>query len=603
NGYARATTDENGIAIAGALRPIMYWASLFAAGYADEHRVSISVTDEPGAVIERHIRLRPGAQVSGTVRYPNGDPAVDARVYAWASPSSRSRAPSNGGLDGETRTDESGRWHFTLAAGTYRISTSLERWGARLPLVCDGRTPRPDLDMELSSGLIYRAVRGLIRAGQFIAARGVQRRIAGTVVDTHGQPVARARVNLLMTNLKSSEMTMILAQDQTDANGRFDIEDLEWLTYDMRVDPPGSQLGDAKSALQRVTTGDLNVTFVLATSGAITGRVLLDGVPLTSCTLQLTNHVTSMIKTIDGRFAWPRLAPGTYRLVLLGDGMRRVVLEALVIASGATLDLGDIAMTRGQPIAGIVRDASGVPVRGARVVVGRMHRTLASTAFDGRYEATTDEAGAYAFAGVDPHAMYKSHIWAIHATVGASLVHELSSADSVLDFTLLPTGTIRGKVVGARGGTPSVHAIRADEAERARFTLTEDGVFELFDLPIGDYVVNVVLGSGPPAASMNVTVEANRTHELAFSVVSTAVSLTVRVPHQPDRRLQFEPVTKGAGIDGGGRGVWRHGDEDQWSFSFVRPGSYRASLDGKRWTTVTVAASPAKQTIDLRKRL
>lgn len=43
------------------------------------------------------------------------------------------------------------------------------------------------------------------------------------------------------------------------------------------------------------------------------------------------------------------------------------------------------------------------------------------------------------------------------------------------------------------------------------------------------------------------------------------------------------------------------GGEDRCTFDFVRPGTYRASLDGKQWRTITIDSMPAEQTFDLRR--
>jgi len=76
--------------------------------------------------------------------------------------------------------------------------------------------------------------------------------------------------------------------------------------------------------------------------------------------------------------------------------------------------------------------------------------------------------------------------------------------------------------------------------------------------------------------------------------------LTVRVPAGRGKDLVLEPTSDGAAVGGRWRGIMVMGDEDRCSLEFVRPGDYRASLDGEQWRTVTIASSPVEQTIDLR---
>jgi len=80
---------------------------------------------------------------------------------------------------------------------------------------------------------------------------------------------------------------------------------------------------------------------------------------------------------------------------------------------------------------------------------------------------------------------------------------------------------------------------------------------------------------------------------------SSTVRLIVRVPSGRGRYLRLEAASEGAGIGDANRSSIGMGNEDRCRFDYVKPGTYRASLDGKTWTSVRVATAPAEQTIAL----
>jgi hypothetical protein len=63
----------------------------------------------------------------------------------------------------------------------------------------------------------------------------------------------------------------------------------------------------------------------------------------------------------------------------------------------------------------------------------------------------------------------------------------------------------------------------------------------------------------------------------------------------------IEPVGEGAGVGARSRMISGRGAEEHCHLSFVRPGDYRLSLDKITWTPLRLAASPAEQTVDLRR--
>ena len=608
NGLERATTDASGTAIARGLAPRLYHGFLLAEGFADE-RLTISPHEDPGGVEERFITLRRGARIEGLALDSKGEPLADAWVWVVSS--------TEGTLRYDAWSKHDGRWHFYAVAGSYRLFAST-RDGARsgeIQLDCDGHTPHSDLVVRLGSPSIQKVVSSVVAAAKRFVTGSQPRRIAGVVVDAAGEPVARATVLVLEASADTSGSIMYTRNsDQTDAFGRFDIADLDADEYDVIIEPPRwTSDRRERPAPHRVRTGDLDLKLALPLSGTISGRVLLDGIPLPYFGVSLTPPRVSGgspmgVRDQDGCFKLKHVVPGTWRLALLGPGTRLKVIEDITVEPGHTVSLGDIVMERGQRVAGHVRDSSGAAVAGARVIVGRWTRIagteqsrLAQSFFD-HFEATTDANGAYLLDGIDAHHPLSRtpQMWATHLAAGVSTIRELLPTDSAVELDLVGAGDIEGAIEGLRGGRPTAFATRGDEPQRARMAFPDkNGTFRFEDLPVGEYVVSLDVGS-EQVSSENVTVVANQTTSVRITMATSSVHLTLIVPPDRGKDLQFEPTSEGAGIGGRVRGISGRGTEDRCSFDFVRPGEYRASVDGKNWRAITIAASPAEQTIDLR---
>jgi hypothetical protein len=342
--------------------------------------------------------------------------------------------------------------------------------------------------------------------------------------------------------------------------------------------------------------------------------VLLDGAPLSYFGISRTKArvfggTPQGVRASDGRFELRHVTPGTWRISLLGPGTRLKIVEDVVVEAGQTVALGDVAMERGHRVTGQVRDRSNAVVVGVSVHVGHwvrlpgLERSILENSFFGRFEATTDANGAYAFDGIDAHQMPRlPHIWATHPSTGVSLIRELRPTEDSIDFVLVATGHIEVAVEGLRGGRPVAHAVRDDEPEYARMGFLDDSgrKFRFEDLPIGEYVVCLDEGASDVPASASATVVANTTTRVTLAITSSSVRLTVRLPRGRSRDLIFEPTSEGAGVGGRMRMVSTHATEDACTLEFVRPGSYRASLDGKQWSAITIASRPSEQMIDLR---
>ncbi|MDB4959803.1 MAG: hypothetical protein JWO36_7372 [Myxococcales bacterium] len=609
-----ATTDANGTATIRGLAPGSHDGWLHSAGYQSE-RVSLLVRQDPGGVVEKFVTLEHGARIEGVVVGPFGKPIPEASVWCQRA--------KDGSYVAAVMSTADGRWHLHASAGTYHLTAGTKALGriAGRMLSCDGRTPQRNVVIRLGPTSAPYVLVALLRAGERLVRRGDRSRIAGVVVDERGRPASQVELRLVNTSARGSRWT-----GQSDARGRFDVDGLESGEYDIIADWSGPWFSRDEGARQRVRTGDTNIKrvrtgdtnikLVLDAGSTVTGRVLLDGNPLPYYGLRLLAErdgpwggMPIGVRSGDGRFTLRHVDPGRWRIALMGPGTRLVTSDEFTIAHGQTLDVGDIAMARGQPVHGYVRDQSGAAVAGARVIIGRPFGLTTRPSrleqwFTGQYETTTNAEGAYTFDGIDTygeHMRLPEIVWAKHFSAGVSVMRELPRGDATIDLLLIGCGRIAGIVQGFRAGHAIARARREDEPASARMSsVDQEGRFQFEDLPPGDYVISLDLHISMQVSPTNVTVVANQTATAMFEMQSSCVELTVKVPAGRSNDLLIESTVPGAKVGDGFRMTGLMRTEERCHFAFVQPGVYRISLDGKTWKRIVVRASPAEQTFDLR---
>jgi protocatechuate 3,4-dioxygenase beta subunit len=313
------------------------------------------------------------------------------------------------------------------------------------------------------------------------------------------------------------------ATSVADAHGRFDLGGLEPGEYSVRAAWPGGRERLAGSLrAEHVKTGNRSVEIVVARPATLTGRVLLDGVPLQSFGLLLTSHpeypfagVADPIRTNDGRFVLRDVEPGTWGLVVVGPRTGRKIIEKIVIEAGKAVDLGDIAMPHGLRITGHVRDAGG-PVAGATLAIGRSGLSSDSDPpqqkwVRGEFETTTDASGAYVFDGVAPWSGKRpARIVALHPDHG-STSQTVPDHDATIDLVLQPAGGIDGTVEGLLDRFGMV-VVEHDGVDRSRSVVrvNASGGFHVDGLPPGNYVLSMPSPEHAAPTPVSVTVLANQ---------------------------------------------------------------------------------------------
>ncbi len=364
-----------------------------------------------------------------------------------------------------------------------------------------------------------------------------------------------------------------------------------------------------------------------ASSGSIKGRVLFEGKPVSHCGIAFTQpHVRfsgghETIRAPDGCFALAGLGAGTWQLMLVGPVTRTKQLEPITLNDGELVDLGDIVLESGRRIAGLVRDASGAPVAGARVFIGSGPGEPRSpdeiiARLIGRYATSTDSRGMYAVEGVDiPKGTGPRYLWATKSLIGASRPRELQGDDSKVDLVLHRTGSIRGVVEGVGGRLPFVFTRSPEEPEQARRVLTEtNGEFWFDDVPAGEYDVCLRVPQAVHAPPVRVTVVEEQVAFVTLTMVTSAVQLTITVPPgcgvglvlaSADSKTPEPEELTPKFIMTETRIKMKNGPSPPWSgkesvmFQYLLPGRYRASIDGETWTPIVVAAAPEHQCFEI----
>jgi len=225
-----------------------------------------------------------------------------------------------------------------VQAGAYRIE--LDRPGAYLVSVERGSRRNAFLIDVPSSG------------EQRVNLELPEGGISGRVTDSDGRPAAGIRVTAEpSTSFSFNRFDPRSAS--TDADGRYELDDLDPGTYALRVGSRGwgrggGSTGDAfgVAVVEGVevnatsVTGGVNVR--LSSPGRVIGQVVgKDGEPLAGATIfvrEASGRPVDAISTVrsgsDGRFSYSRVNPGTYVVSARGDGQASETVDGVVVSAG-----------------------------------------------------------------------------------------------------------------------------------------------------------------------------------------------------------------------------------------------------------------------------
>lgn len=309
------------------------------------------------------VRLRPGVEIFGVIRGPNG-PIADALIVAEEGSSLVTRSVA------KTHADAEGRYRLRPLGGVLSLRVSAPGFG------------ETERKVELARGLGSEASRN----EEFtLSAR--DRRLEGQIRDSGGFPVRGASVRIV------SGPSARGARTTSDEYGNFLLPNLSRGSYRLSV-----LSSEFPTATQTVTTEGTH-EIRLALGGTIYFRLLdrhnrgaLAGMRVDALGPQ--KERSSVVTNQDGVAIFPKLRVGAWKLRVQQPGY--VALESRVIVQAPRSGNADRAeqtaeLSRGASLAGILRDHDGNRVAAARVFLGSSSTV---TDQDGRFRLSDVPTGS-----------------------------------------------------------------------------------------------------------------------------------------------------------------------------------------------------------------
>jgi hypothetical protein len=504
------------------------------------------------------VRVTAGGALFGKVVDLDGKPVAGVKV----------------GAQQEARIDS---WNATTdAQGRYEMRGLPE--GSYMVMRWVGRAGYPDYHATIVAG--QRTEQDLVVDDD---------RIEGIVVDTKGAPLAGVWVGEDYEDVT------------TDARGRFAIVLHKGRSHSLRARRDKAEL--TRSPAIEVEGSAKDVKFVLEDGAVVTGRVLLDGKPVTDYALALApardEDTLAMegrtLHASDGKFTVREVTPGDWRVVIAAEGCDVAFTEPKQVAPGKSIDVGDIVLTRGRRVTGHVRDANGEPVAGARVILNyepdRWDSPL-QVRFEAKAETVSDASGAFVFDGISRRTQHsRMAVRAKHP------VHGFVTKDLEGDSIDLAFGPAMGGIDGVIENFVGDETFFAAGDQTA--AVNRAGEFHFDGLPAGTYRIAESMESHHRRIKpVTVIVEAGRRTKVRVHVDMQTVALRVRVVGDCDEVVRFTTQDQSSSGVAGELTC----EKRIATLPFVAPGTYRACDWKTRCATIVVPPSPLVQSIELQLR-
>ncbi len=445
--------------------------------YAANRDVGIPI--EPGQLVEKELRFSFGADYSGRVIDEDGEPVADSLV--WIAPPDP-RMGFGPGTRRETHTDVTGAFRI-VGARVGPVVVTAERED-----LCSARTETiwgeaggstEDLVLELKRGLAIR----------------------GRVLLPDGSPAVEAGIELA----PSAPGGGAAQTDQphwretlADGGGEFSFTGLEQIEYEI--------VAEARSLRARrsgVVGGTEDLVLQLRESGTLTGIVVGDDEsPIASFRLEFwpegrsEERLAAAFASEDGRFEVEGLFEGPWHLEARADGWLSppddMTFDYPVPVEGLT-----VVLERAARVAGIVRNAAGVPVAKSDVVLTGAGADSERSPVTGRglpvAEKRTSGDGAFVLQNV------RSGVYELRADHEAhapseTIALELMPGDTIddLELRLAAGGAITGEVYDEAGAPDAGRRINCDSnlaGDSGSAVTDAAGGFEIGPLAAGPYSV------------------------------------------------------------------------------------------------------------------
>lgn len=401
--------------------------------------------------------LRPGGTIEGVVLDLDGRPVPGARVVVAGAHFENTKS----GVDGRFKVEG-------LPAGRFQVSAMLQQervvsWTAQAEVTL-AEAERREIVLKPKPGAL----------------------VAGVVISPAGEPVAEAQVMGWARPADGGYEPGGMATDKSGPDGRFRLRTLPAGEVTVMTQAKGFSPQQVKARAP-----DSNLVIKLEQADVVAGRVVDEqGAPVKQFRIS-----SRPFDTQDGRFEMP-VRRGKFELVFeaMGFAQRGVSVEA---KSGRT-DLGDVRLSKGRAIEGVVVDAStGKPVAGALVDVGLDDRGGSPELSERLGAVKTDAAGRYRLEAVDPSS---AMIMATHQDYPATS-RKLAPFEAKVDLAFQPGVLLRVMVVDAQDAPVQRAWVRAMTKGATPEVLEAEGtagVYVTKSLRPGTYTLRVMTRGGTP---------------------------------------------------------------------------------------------------------
>lgn len=420
----------------------------------------------PGDVV---IALKMGAKVRGQVVDLDGVPAPGVQV--------NSRAEGRERRSERASTDAEG--HFLLEgmeAGRHTLTAVQKEDGLR--------TWTAQAVVTLAEGATAEVV---LRPNAGVA-------VAGVVLSDRGEPAPEVTVTGWAESKDGGVEPAGASMARTDSEGRFRLRTLPAGGLTLMAQPK-----NGPTTTSRVLVPDEHLVLRLKSATTVSGRVVDEqGKPIKSFSL-----LGVPIDSEDGRFERPA-RPGKDTLAIDAEGFAQHIFE--VDLKPGPNDVGDVTLSRGRPLTGVVTDAqTHQPVEGALLDVGASEPKGTVFLSERNGAVRTDAEGHYRFASVDPTSSWISVTHPSYVTTHKPLAPFMTS----LDLALGSGGTLTVKVMDALGQPVRESRVMASSnVEWKPFAPTAPGVFTAAGLAPGPWQVRVQVRSQAKYRPLEVEVKA-----------------------------------------------------------------------------------------------
>ncbi len=326
-----------------------------------------------------------------------------------------------------------------------------------------------------------------VRSDIVIALPQGERSVSGRVVDVQGEPMAGVEVEAFGRRNNIVPKTLVTGPDGAFAFHGIQTEDFFWIR--------GHRDGWISRDIQ--TEVDLNdidgLELIMERPSALVGRVVdRQGKPVSGASVSARVQGIAQYRTrtnrssTRGRFAFPRLVPGTYIIKAGRSDAARVELGAVTLVAGE--ETRDIVLTMGEgpseEIAGRVVDAQGAPLPWAAITfegTQNASRSGNATADDrGRFHLKNLEAGLY-------------QLWFHKNDYARTVLPDVATGTHDAVATMFPPARVSGTVrYGASGAPVENYVVRAIAGERDYFSRNDlPGATNILD-PSGKFALDKV---------------------------------------------------------------------------------------------------------------